>query len=50
MTIGVLLQFANDAAIIGIAVLLFPVLKGYGEGMALLFSRVRHPPGAPGSP
>ena len=44
MTIGVLLQFANDATIIGTAVLLFPVFKGYGEGLALLFSRARHHP------
>ena len=58
VTIGVLLQFANDATIIGTAVLLFPVFKGYGEGMALLFSRLfsrarhypaRHFPGGRGA-
>lgn len=34
---GVLLQFVNDAAVIGIAVLLYPFLKRYGESLALWY-------------
>jgi len=33
--VGTLIAHVNDAAIIGYAVLLFPVLKKYGEGLAL---------------
>jgi Domain of unknown function (DUF4386) len=33
--VGTLIAHINDAAIIGYAVLLFPVLKRYGEGLAL---------------
>jgi hypothetical protein len=35
--VGVLLQFVNDAAVIGIAVLLYPFLKRYGESLALWY-------------
>ncbi|MGD0248285.1 MAG: DUF4386 domain-containing protein [Candidatus Limnocylindrales bacterium] len=34
---GVLLQFVNDVAVIGIAVLLYPFLKRYGESLALWY-------------
>jgi hypothetical protein len=33
--IGLLIELLNDAAVIGIAVLLFPILQGYSEGLAL---------------
>ena len=33
--VGTLIAHVNDAAIIGYAVLLFPILKRYGEGLAL---------------
>jgi hypothetical protein len=33
--IGVLLELINDAVVVGIAVLLFPILKKHGESMAL---------------
>jgi hypothetical protein len=32
---GMLIELINDAAVIGIAVLLFPILRRYGEGIAL---------------
>ena len=35
IVVGTLIAHINDAAIIGYAVLLFPVLKRYGEGLAL---------------
>jgi hypothetical protein len=41
VTAGVLLQFTNDAAIIGIAVLLFPILRRHGEGLALGYVGLR---------
>jgi len=34
---GVLLQFVNDAAVIGIAVLLYSFLKRYGESLSLWY-------------
>ena len=39
--IGVLLEFINSAAVIGIGVLLFPVLRRYSEGMALGYAGPR---------
>jgi Domain of unknown function (DUF4386) len=39
--IGVLLEFINSAAVIGIGVLLFPVLRRYSEGMALGYAGSR---------
>jgi hypothetical protein len=35
VVIGVLFEFANAAAVVGIAAMLFPILKQYGEGLAL---------------
>jgi hypothetical protein len=35
MVLGVLFEFVNAAAIVGIAALLFPILKHHGEGLAI---------------
>jgi hypothetical protein len=35
MVLGVLFEFLNAAAIVGIAALLFPILKPHGEGLAI---------------
>jgi hypothetical protein len=35
MVLGVLFEFLNAAAIVGIAALLFPILKHHGEGLAI---------------
>ncbi len=39
--LGVLFEFINDAAVIGIAVLLYPFLKRAGEGLALWYVGIR---------
>jgi hypothetical protein len=39
--IGVLLEFINSAAVVGIGVLLFPILRRYSEGMALGYAGSR---------
>ncbi len=39
--IGVLLEFINSAAVVGIGVLLFPILRRYSEGMALGYAGAR---------
>src|ERR687884_835907 len=39
--IGVLLEFINSAAVVGIGVLLFPILRRYREGMALGYAGTR---------
>ncbi len=39
--IGVLLELTNAAAVVGIAVVLFPVLKKYGEALALGYVGLR---------
>lgn len=41
MIVGTLLQFLNVAAILGIAVLLFPLLRRHGEGIALWYVGLR---------
>jgi hypothetical protein len=41
IVIGGLLEFVNDACVIGIAVLLFPLLKRAGEGLALWYVGLR---------
>jgi len=38
---GVLIELINDAAVIGIGVLLFPILRRYGEGLALGYAGFR---------
>jgi hypothetical protein len=38
---GMLIELINDAAVIGIAVLLFPILRRYGEGLALGYVGLR---------
>jgi hypothetical protein len=38
---GMLVELINDASVVGIAVLLFPILKQYGEGLALGYVGVR---------
>jgi len=35
--IGVLFELINDAAVVGIAVMLFPILKKYSESIALWY-------------
>jgi hypothetical protein len=35
LVLGVLFEFVNAAAIVGIAALLFPILKHHGEGLAI---------------
>ena len=39
--VGVLLEFINSAAVVGIAVLLLPVLREYSESMALGYAAAR---------
>ena len=39
--IGVLLESINGAAVVGIAVMLFPILKQHNEGLALGYVGVR---------
>src|SRR5215218_3593433 len=39
--IGVVLEFINSAAVVGIGVLLFPILRRYSEGMALGYAGSR---------
>jgi hypothetical protein len=39
--VGVLLEFINSAAVVGIGVLLFPILRRYSEGMALGYAGSR---------
>ena len=39
--IGVILEFINSVAVVGIAVLLFPILRRYSEGMALGYAGSR---------
>ena len=39
--IGVLLELTNAAAVVGIAVVLFPVIKKYGEALALGYVGIR---------
>jgi hypothetical protein len=41
IVLGALFEFVNDAAVIGIAVLLFPFLKRAGEGLALWYVGLR---------
>jgi hypothetical protein len=41
LVIGTLFEFINDAAVIGIAVLLYPFLKRAGEGLALWYVGMR---------
>ncbi len=41
IVVGALFEFVNDAAVIGIAVLLFPFLKRAGEGLALWYVGMR---------
>jgi hypothetical protein len=41
LVVGVLVELINAAAVLGIGALLFPVLKGYGEGLALTYAGVR---------
>lgn len=41
LIIGMLIELANDVAVIGIAVLLFPLLKKHGEGIALGYVGIR---------
>ena len=41
IVIGALGEFANDVAVVGIAVLLFPLLKSAGEGLALWYVGLR---------
>jgi hypothetical protein len=38
---GMLIELINDAAVIGIGVLLFPILRRYGEGLALGYAGLR---------
>lgn len=38
---GVLLEFINAAAVVGIGALLFPILRKYREGMALVYAGAR---------
>jgi uncharacterized protein DUF4386 len=38
---GVFLEFVNSAAVVGIGVLLFPILRRYSEGMALGYAGSR---------
>ncbi len=35
--IGVFLEFINSAAVVGIAALIFPILKKYSEGLTLIY-------------
>jgi hypothetical protein len=39
--VGVLLEFINSAAVVGIGVLLFPILREYSEGIALGYAGSR---------
>lgn len=39
--VGVLLELTNCAAVVGIAVMLFPILKKYGEALALGYVGIR---------
>jgi hypothetical protein len=41
VVLGVLFEFVNDAAVIGIAALMFPFLKRAGEGLALWYIGLR---------
>jgi len=41
LVLGTLFEFVNDAAVVGIAVLLFPYLKRAGEGLALWYVGMR---------
>lgn len=41
LIVGMLIELTNDVAVIGIAVLLFPILKKYGEGIALGYIGIR---------
>lgn len=41
MVLGALFEFVNDAAVVGIAVLLYPFLKRAGEGLALWYVGMR---------
>jgi Domain of unknown function (DUF4386) len=41
LIIGVLLQFVNDAAVVGIGVLLFPIVKRHSETIALGYAGTR---------
>jgi hypothetical protein len=38
---GMLIELANDVAVVGIAVLLFPILKKHGEGIAMGYVAIR---------
>ena len=39
--VGVFLEFVNAAAVVGVGVLLFPILRRYREGMALGYAATR---------
>ena len=41
VVIGMLIEVINDIAVIGIAVLLFPILRKHGEGIALGYVGIR---------
>lgn len=41
VVIGMLIQFLNDAAIVGIGVMLFPVFRKHSEGLALAYVSFR---------